>query len=54
MRRDAECVQPDAVARGFVVEAEIVAGVPDFAQTFFESNPARSRARIAVSGHCFW
>src|SRR5712675_2637994 len=41
MRRDAECVQPDAVARGFVVEAEIAAGVPDFAQTFFESNPAR-------------
>src|SRR5260221_9086504 len=41
MRRDAECVQPDAVARGFVVETEFLAGVPDFAQTFFESNPAR-------------
>src|SRR5712675_3518479 len=41
MRRDAECVQPDAVARGFVVETEIVAVMPDFAQTFVESNPAR-------------
>src|SRR5258708_18338136 len=40
-RSYAEWVQPDAVARGFVVETEIVAGVPDFAQTTFERNPAR-------------